>query len=55
MRVSWPMKSCEIWNKSEIILGCAEKKITDKLVNVFKVFMLYKKCILTQKSYDANF
>ena len=21
------MKSCEMWNKSEIILGCAEKKL----------------------------
>ena len=25
MRVIWPMKSYEMWNKSEIILGCAEK------------------------------
>ena len=28
MRVIWPMKSCEIGNKSEIILGCAEEKVT---------------------------
>ena len=26
MRVIWPMKSCEMWNKSEIILGCAENQ-----------------------------
>ena len=26
MRVIWPMKPCEMWNKSKIILGCAEKK-----------------------------
>ena len=25
MLVIWPMKSYEMWNKSEIILGCAEK------------------------------
>ena len=26
MRVNWPMKSREMWNKSKIILACAEKK-----------------------------
>ena len=26
MRVIWPMKSYEMWNKSKIILGCAKKK-----------------------------
>ena len=26
MRVEWPMESCEMWDKSKIILGCAEKK-----------------------------
>ena len=25
MRVIWQMKSCEMWNKSKIILGYAEK------------------------------
>ena len=24
------MKSCEMWNKSKIILGCAEKKIVTR-------------------------
>ena len=27
MRVIWPMKSCEKWDKSDIILGCAEKQL----------------------------
>ena len=26
MLVIWPMESCEMWNKSKIILGYAEKK-----------------------------
>ena len=41
--------------KLQIILAVT-RKITDKLVNVFKVFnMLYNNYILTQKGYNANF
>ena len=34
MRVIWPMEFCEMWNKSKIILGCAEKNETEILVYV---------------------
>ena len=26
MCIIWPMESCEMWDKSKIILGCVEKK-----------------------------